>query len=77
MSNYAVTNDGLPLNFMFDGIMYSKEMDGYYHQFHANRTRVPEHSLGTISIADAREIFKTAKFTSSVIFLTNNVNIKV
>jgi len=70
-------NQGLPLVFMYEGFIYSKEVDGMYHVFLANYPRIPSNSVNIISIAKARELFATAKFISSIIVLTNNVNLKV
>jgi len=70
-------NQGLPLVFMFEGMIYSKEIDGMYHKFEACCDRKRVNSLGSITIDTAREIFATSKFISSIIVLTNNINLKI
>lgn len=70
-------NLGLPLVFMYEGYIYSKEMDGMYHAFQPNLSRIPVNSLSSITISQAREIFANTKFISTIIVLTNNVNLKV
>lgn len=72
-----VSNLGLPLVFMYEGFIYSKEMDGTFHKFNAADERKSNNSLNRISIAEARNIFANAKFISSIIVLTDNVNLKV
>lgn len=77
LSNMDAPNLGLPLVFMYEGMIYSKEIDGTYHKFHSTDIRIPSKSLASISIGQAREIFTTAKFISSIIVLTNNVSRKI
>ena len=77
MSNYNIPNDGLPLTFMFDGKIFSKEVDGYYHQYLATTPRTRENSLGYITLDTARNIFNTSKFIGSIIVLADDVNLKV
>lgn len=76
MENNA-PNQGLPLVFMYEGRIYSKEVSGSYHIFLTTTPRTPGNSIGAISIAQAREIFTDTKFISSIIVLTNNVNLKI
>ena len=75
MSN--VPNNGLPLVFMYNGKIFSKELDGTYHFFKADDERIKANSLGSISIDAATDLFKTSTFIGSIIVLTNNVNQKV
>ena len=71
MSN--VPNDGLPLTFMSNGTIFSKQVDGYYHYFTANQAYIKANSLGMITIAQARDLFNKATFISSIIVLSDNV----
>lgn len=70
-------NMGLPLVFMYEGMIYSKEMDGRFHIFEPKEKRIPENSKGTITVAEARFIFANTTFISSIITLTNNPSIKI
>lgn len=76
MENNA-PNQGLPLVFMYEGFIYSKEMDGNFHKFDAISERRPVNSLDYISIDAARKLFIDSKFIGTIIVLTNNVNLKV
>ena len=76
MKNNA-PNKGLPLVFMYEGIIYSKEVDGNYHLFNATASRIPTNSLSSIRIAQARQIFENTKFISSMIVLTNSPSLKI
>lgn len=75
--NDKIPNDGLPLEFMYDGKIYSKEMDGCFHFFKADAPRIKANSLGSISIDAAKNIFRTTKWIGSIIVLSDDVNIKV
>lgn len=76
MENNA-PNQGLPLVFMYEGYIYSKEMDGCFHKFNPVEDRKLINSLGILSIDEARILFAKTTFISSIIVLTNNVNLKV
>lgn len=76
MENNA-PNLGLPLVFMYEGFIYSKEMDGLFHQFYANCERKSINSLGSITMDQARKIFADTKFISSIIVLTNSPSLKI
>ena len=76
MENNA-PNQGLPLVFMYEGFIYSKEMDGNYHKFNATDDRISKNSLDTITITQARYLIITAKFISSIIVLTNSPSLKI
>jgi hypothetical protein len=43
-------NDEMPLEFIFEGIFYSKQMDGNFHQFTLGSEIKPENSFGCVSI---------------------------
>lgn len=75
MSN--IPNLGLPLTFMYEGYIYSKQVDGEYHIFPSTVPHLKANAIGNITMAKARELFATAKFISSIIVLTNNVNLKI
>lgn len=76
MENNA-PNQGLPLVFMYEGYIYSKEIDGTFHRFNPIQDRKLINSLGCISMDEARILFANTKFISSIIVLTDNVNLKV
>lgn len=76
MENNA-PNQGLPLVFMYEGRIYSKEVSGSYHIFLTTTSRTPSNSIDAISIDQAKKIFADSKFISSIIVLTNDVNLKV
>lgn len=76
MENNA-PNLGLPLIFMYEDYIYSKEIDGAFHKFNPIQDRKRFNSLGCISMNEARILFRDTKFISSIIVLTDNVNLKV
>jgi hypothetical protein len=70
-------NDGLPLTFMYTGKIYSKQVDGYYHIFVADKPKTMGYALDAININKARLLFTNAKFISSMIVLSDDVALKV
>lgn len=72
-----VPNLGLPLVFMYEGIIYSKEIDGTFHKFNATAPRTKNNSLGSITIDEARKLFVNTKYISSIVVLTDNIYLKI
>ncbi len=73
----SAPNQGLPLEFMYDGMIFSKQIDGYYHWFKATTPRIKENSIGRITISEAKDMFNNCKFIGSIIVLSDDINIKV
>ena len=76
-SESAPINEDLPLTFMYNGKIFDKQIDGMYHFFSPDKDRVRSNSLGSITIAAAKHIFKTSRFIGSVIVLSDHVNQKI
>lgn len=70
-------NLGLPLIFMYEGVIYSKQMDGCFHGFEATKPRVRGNQFTIITMGEAKELFQTSKWIGTIIVLSNDVNIKI
>jgi len=66
-----------PLDFIYEGFVYRKEMDGFYHKFHPGVPFIPENCLGKIYIGDAESIINSAKFKKECLYLSDSVNKKL
>ena len=69
--------EDMPLYFIHEGILYSKEMDGMFHKFIVGNELKPENSIGCCSIYDARCLLSSAKYKKYVTYATNSVNKKL
>lgn len=67
----------LPLTFVHEGLLYSMQFDGAYHKFIVGVEIKPENSLGFIQVPEAQRIFRSAKYRTSVMHTTNNINKKL
>lgn len=66
-----------PLDFIYEGFVYRKELDGFYHKFPASVPFIPENSLDILTCTEAHQIIKNAKFRKKCLYLSNNANKKL
>ena len=67
-------DDDLPLCMMIEGLIYSKQLDGFYHKFLAGSPITPEHSLGAIQRSDLSRIIQNMRYKKSIWTFTNHAN---
>ena len=69
------TIDLEPLEFIHEGLLYVKQMDGYWHKFLLGSEIKPENSLGKEHVV--QNMIKDSKYRKNIIYCTNNVNKKL
>lgn len=69
------TIDLEPLEFICEGILYSKQLDGYWHKFIVGNEIKIENSIGRQ--LNVGEIIMKSKFRKDILYCTNNVNKKI
>lgn len=69
--------DELPLEFLYNGMIYAKQLDGMYHTFLPNQPRIPSESHGCIMPVQARELIAGSRFKGHILLCTNDRNVKV
>ena len=63
----------IPTDFIVDNIRYQKQIDGYYHMFIVGSPCMPQSSIGSISIPEAKELYHSIKYKKTIVYCTNNV----
>ena len=71
------STEDVPLEFIHEGLLYSKQLDGYWHKFIVGAEIKIENSLGSVSQRDAYERIKRSKFNKLVLYTTNQVGKKL
>jgi hypothetical protein len=66
-----------PLDFIYEGYVYKKELDGFYHKFFPGVPFIKENSLGKITVSEAEAIFRMAKFRKQCTYLSDKVDKKL
>ena len=62
---------------VIDGILYMKQLDGFYHKFIMGNDINPENSIGCISINDFENKVKNSKYSKPILYCTNAVSKKL
>lgn len=69
--------ENIPLDFIFERKLYSKQLDGFYHKFIVGMPIIKENSLGAVPFNDVLQLYHNAKYKTVVQYLYNNVNKKL
>lgn len=64
-----------PLVFIHEGIIYSKQIDGYWHKFLVGSEISPQNSIGKES--NVRPLIENAKYRKEIMYCTNKVTKKL
>lgn len=67
----------IPLEFIMEGLVYRKELDGFYHAYQPGIEFRPENSLLTMMEGEARRRVQEKPFRKAVWYITGYVNKKL
>jgi len=65
------------LDFIYEGFLYSKQMDGTFHKFHPGWPINKENSLDAIDIPTAEAIIRKARFKKEILYLSDKIETKL
>lgn len=70
-------NYGLPMEFIYDGLIYIKQFNGMYHAWAVDYPRTKENCLKHITFDQAEHIITNSSYISTILYLTDKVELKL
>jgi hypothetical protein len=69
--------ESLPLQFIYEGILYVKQYDGTFHKFVSGACLKKCNSIGICTIHEATLILQNAKYHKHILYITEHIDKKL